>query len=63
MILGYRAFSAIFRRFRFAEEWNVRSSTVDVAQLTADLVAHGFALRATYEVDGHVILHCTRGSG
>jgi ubiquinone/menaquinone biosynthesis C-methylase UbiE len=29
MILGYRAVSFVFRRFRFAEGWNTRTSTVE----------------------------------
>jgi ubiquinone/menaquinone biosynthesis C-methylase UbiE len=34
MILGYRTVSTVFSRFRFADRWDLRSSTIDRTQLT-----------------------------
>jgi ubiquinone/menaquinone biosynthesis C-methylase UbiE len=57
MILGYKLFSSVLPRFRFARGWNVRKSTVDRETLMCDLLDAGFVERGTAPHGSHVILH------
>lgn len=62
MILGWRAVSAVFRRFRFAERWNVESSTVGRAQVEAWARQAGLHVAATTACAGHRIFDLAKGS-
>lgn len=63
MILGYKAVSTVFRRFRFADGWNLRASTVDRAELTAWLDPAGLTLNAVERRAGHAIYDLTGREG
>jgi ubiquinone/menaquinone biosynthesis C-methylase UbiE len=60
MILGYRAVSAVFRRFRFAEGWSVEASTVDRARLERLLGEAGFRRERLDREQAHLIYELTR---
>jgi ubiquinone/menaquinone biosynthesis C-methylase UbiE len=62
MILGYRAVSAVFRRFRFAEGWSVEASTVDRARLERLLGEAGFRRERLDREQAHLIYELTRTS-
>jgi ubiquinone/menaquinone biosynthesis C-methylase UbiE len=58
MIAGYRIASACCRRFRFAEGWSVRASTIDEERFRDDLRAAGFAIHEVERLASHLIVHC-----
>ena len=61
MILGYRIVSGIFRRFRFADQWNLETSTVDRPALEAEIRAAGFEIVRVDEAHQHLFFLAKRG--
>lgn len=60
MIGGYRIFSRVFPRFRFAEEWNIELSTIDEQQFETALRAAGFDVRKKLRAHDHLIFACQK---
>lgn len=60
MIGGYRLFSAVFPRFRFADEWNIELSTIDEERFDAALRAAGFTVEATLRGHDHLVFSCRK---
>ncbi len=58
MIGGYRLFSRLFPRFRFADEWNIELSTIDETQFENDLRAAGFDVKKKIRAHDHLIFEC-----
>ena len=61
MILGYRCVSFVFRRFRFADRWTLRSSTIDRAAFERSLGPAGLRVLNTDTLDGHLIFELVKG--
>jgi len=61
MILGYKTVSFVFRRFRFAEGWNLRASTVDPDGLPAGLRRAGLQPLSTRSSSGHLVIESGKG--
>jgi ubiquinone/menaquinone biosynthesis C-methylase UbiE len=61
MIAGYKLVSACCRRFRFADRWDIDTSTVPEAEVRAALAAAAFDVRAVERLEGHMVLHCLKG--
>ncbi len=61
MILGYRAVSFFFRRFRFSDAWDVRASTVDRARLERQLERAGMRTESVTVCHGHLIFELEKG--
>jgi len=62
MILGYRSVSFVFRRFRFAESWNIRSSTIDRVRFEGVVADAGLQILSTDALAGHQILELGKGT-
>ena len=62
MILGYRSVSFVFRRFRFAESWNIRSSTIDRVDFEGVVRRAGMHVLSTDSLDGHLIFELGKGT-
>ncbi|HXV77814.1 MAG TPA: methyltransferase domain-containing protein [Candidatus Polarisedimenticolaceae bacterium] len=62
MILGYRAVSAVFRRFRFADGWSIERSTIDRDQLACWAAEVGFRIASAEPRGSHVVYRLDRGS-
>ena len=62
MILGYRLFSTLMPRFRFAERWNVKASTVDTEVLFEEARVAGFTAGAPTRRDSHLVLRFEKGA-
>jgi ubiquinone/menaquinone biosynthesis C-methylase UbiE len=62
MILGYKVTSSVFRRFRFADRWNIRVSTVERATLERHLREAGFRQHGFDRRHGHLIYLLVKGS-
>lgn len=60
MISGYRFFSTIFPRFRFAEKWDIESSTTDEKSFLVTLQQAGFAVEAVLHEHQHLIFLCRK---
>jgi ubiquinone/menaquinone biosynthesis C-methylase UbiE len=58
MILGYRCVSALAPRFRFAEDWSLRRSTVALGELTGLLRRAGFQRIDVERRFGQLLLAC-----
>lgn len=63
MILGYGIVSALFRRFRFAEGWDISASTIDRREFELDLEAAAFRGTTVDLLDSNLIFHRWKGSG
>jgi ubiquinone/menaquinone biosynthesis C-methylase UbiE len=61
MIMGYKLVSRCFKRFRFAEDWDIKSSTVDEDRLKDTLRGEGYDIRSIGRVEGHLVWHCVKG--
>jgi demethylmenaquinone methyltransferase/2-methoxy-6-polyprenyl-1,4-benzoquinol methylase len=61
MILGYRIVSAVFRRFRFARQWDLAASTIDRARLEEQLRAAGFRAVEVRGEAGHLVFLSEKG--
>jgi ubiquinone/menaquinone biosynthesis C-methylase UbiE len=61
MILGYRCVSFLFRRFRFADNWSLRSSTIDRADLERSAAQAGLRILSTDRLEGHLIFELGKG--
>ena len=62
MILGYRSISFVFRRFRFADSWNIRSSTIDREEFESLVRESGLSLVSTDGLEGHLIFELRKGT-
>lgn len=62
MILGYRSISFIFRRFRFADSWNIRSSTIDRETFEGVVARAGLHVVSVDALEGHLILELAKGT-
>jgi ubiquinone/menaquinone biosynthesis C-methylase UbiE len=62
MISVYKLVSHYFRQFRFAEDWNMETSTVDEQALTKSLLAEGYDLAPIERLANHMVLSCRKGS-
>jgi len=63
MIWGYRAISAVFRQFRFAEGWSLEATTIPVDELCELLQSAGFQVEQTSHVSSYYIVSFIKGSG
>ncbi len=61
MIAGYKIVSRCFKRFQFAEDWDIVSSTVDEDKLKDTLRAEGYTIISIGGFESHLVLHCLRG--
>ena len=59
-VLGYKVFSSVFRRFRFAKEWDSRKSTVDRARLERWARSAGFRVERVERRHSHLIFDLQR---
>ena len=62
MIFGYRSVSFFFRRFRFAENWTIRSSTIDRSEFEGTLAQAGLHVLSTDALEGHLIFQLGKGA-
>jgi ubiquinone/menaquinone biosynthesis C-methylase UbiE len=62
MIFGYRAISFVLRRYRFADSWNIRSSTIDPIALEVAAGTAGLPLASSEHLEGHLILELGKGT-
>lgn len=60
MILGYKTVSRLLPRFRFAERWNIRKSTIDTERYEQELSRAGYDIRGVSRVSSHVVYHARR---
>jgi demethylmenaquinone methyltransferase/2-methoxy-6-polyprenyl-1,4-benzoquinol methylase len=60
MIFGYKLFSGIFRKFRFSENWNINSSTIEATIFQQRLLDAGFQLRKLKSVQSHLIFNLSK---
>ncbi len=60
MIAAYKAVSMVFRRFRFADKWNVETSTIDRQRFTTDLINAGLEPINVLQEHNHLIFHCRK---
>ena len=62
MIFGYLTVSFVFRRFRFAERWSLRSSTIDRNEFESAAARAGLHLLSTDTLEGHLIFELGKGT-
>ena len=62
MILGYRSVSFVFRRFRFAESWNIRSSTIDRTEFERVVDECGLHIVSVHALESHLIFELGKGT-
>ncbi|MEI7437631.1 MAG: methyltransferase domain-containing protein [bacterium] len=55
MIIGYRMISGVFRRFRFAVDWDIEKSTIDRSVFLDTLTNSGFAVSALRSAGDHMV--------
>jgi ubiquinone/menaquinone biosynthesis C-methylase UbiE len=60
MILGYKMVSSLLPRFRFAEQWNIRKSTIDSERFELELSSAGYDILGASRVSSHVVYHARR---
>lgn len=60
MIAGYKIISSCFRKFRFAEAWDINSSTVDENSFKETLRDEGFQVSSVERLENHMVLHCIK---
>jgi ubiquinone/menaquinone biosynthesis C-methylase UbiE len=60
MILGYKTVSRLLPRFRFAEQWNIRESTIDTERYEQDLSRAGYDILGVSRLSSHVVYHARR---
>ena len=58
MITGYKIISSVFRKFRFAEGWNIEKSTIDEDRFSGALVGCGFTIQSITRLHSHLIFAC-----
>ena len=61
MILGYRCVSFVFRRFRFADNWSLRNSTIDRVHFERSVAQAGQRILSTDALEGHLIFELGKG--
>jgi len=61
MIFGYRCVSFVFRRFRFADNWSLRSSTIDRVDFEDSVARAGLRILSTDALEGHLIFELGKG--
>lgn len=62
MILGYKLFSNCFRRFRFADEWNINTSTLKEEEFKNAILGAGYEMPLVDTLENHLVLHCRKGA-
>lgn len=62
MIFGYRVFSTLIPRFRFAERWSLQTSTVDAERLAAQARAAGFTENSPARHGNWLVLWFEKGT-
>ena len=62
MILGYRAVSFFLRRYRFAESWNLRASTIGPGEVEGWAGEAGLGVGSTTLCEGHRIFDLDKRS-
>jgi ubiquinone/menaquinone biosynthesis C-methylase UbiE len=60
MILGYKTVSRLLPRFRFAEQWNIRRSTIDTERYELELSRAGFEIIGMSRVSSHAVYSARR---
>jgi ubiquinone/menaquinone biosynthesis C-methylase UbiE len=60
MILGYKLFSGVVRRFRFAERWSVEASTIERAVFERHCLAAGFRAVEIQRREEHLIFELAK---
>ena len=60
MILGYKMFAAVNPRFRFAEVWNIETSTIDRLPFEGRMAAAGFRIESTRSLDDHLVYELSK---
>jgi len=60
MIAAYKTVSMIFRRFRFADKWNIETSTIDRDQFATHLKDVGLLAAPPLQEHNHLIFHCAK---
>jgi ubiquinone/menaquinone biosynthesis C-methylase UbiE len=61
MILGYKTVSFVFRRFRFADAWDVRASTIDRREFEQAVGEAELRIVSVVERDDHLLFQLTKG--
>ena len=62
MILGYKMFAAVMPRFRFADVWNIQTSTIDRQAFESQVAAAGFRIASTRLLDDHLVYELSKGA-
>lgn len=60
LILGFKCIALFRPGFRYAERWNIKTSTVDLPVYETELRAAGFRPLAVERLSGHVIYHLAK---
>ncbi len=60
MIAGYKLVSSVFRKFRFADAWNIEKSTIDEETFKAALSRTGYEIHAIKRRQSQLIFACLR---
>jgi ubiquinone/menaquinone biosynthesis C-methylase UbiE len=58
MITGYKIVSSCFTRFRFAEAWDITTSTISEEKFKEALLAAGYDIQSVERLENHLILQC-----
>ena len=60
LILGFKLIALFRPGFRYADRWNIETSTVDLPVYETELRAAGFRPLAVERQSGHVIYHLAK---
>lgn len=60
MIAAYKMVSSVLRRYRFADEWNIESSTIDCDLFCDQLNKVGLKPMPPIRTHNHLIFHCLK---
>jgi ubiquinone/menaquinone biosynthesis C-methylase UbiE len=63
MIFGYKATSYFVRRFRFADDWSLQTTTVNEQRLERELRSAGFGTQVKTRQGGHLVFQLTKSGG
>ncbi len=60
MIFGYKIFSTIVQKFRFSENWNINSSTIEPTTFQQQLYDAGFQLGDIKSIQSHLVFNFSK---
>ena len=60
MITGYHAFTTVFRQFRFANKWDITTSTIDKNEFEDLILRSGFTICQVVKEFNHIIFLCRK---